>query len=552
MNARIMREKLIFTPAGDERHGQGEFHLDGCLRDDTGGIAMRNRELQAAWHFHNGTKHPDGYLLDYRHTYDPTNRPLLFKIYPDLEPLGLPLDLAESELPALEAIATYVEPGTEEQIPDLRAMARILHFSAGITKRIRYPYPWGEMLFRAASCTGALYHIELYLVCKDIPGLKAGVYHYEPDQSVLEQLRQGDFRAFVIEASGDEPSVAQAPAILIYTSVPWRNACKYQARAYRHAFWDSGTILSHSLAMSAVHALPCKVVLGFVDDVVVQLLDLDANRELPLALVPLGTSLEGAPEVIDEVSPLSLEVMPTAEGEIDFPAIHEMHIASSLFGSDEVRAWREAAGSVEEVEPSADLNPLKPISKNELPRDSLEKVILRRGSSRRFAREPISFGQLSTIIDRSTGDLQADFLRAGEGSLNQIYLIVNSVEGLESGAYAYHRETRGMELIQAGHFRQEAGQLALDQALGADASVDVYFMTSLREVLKRFGNRGYRAGQLEAAIMAGRMYLASYALGLGATGLTFFDDGVTDFFSPHAKDKSVMFLMALGVPGRRR
>jgi SagB-type dehydrogenase family enzyme len=129
---------------------------------------------------------------------------------------------------------------------------------------------------------------------------------------------------------------------------------------------------------------------------------------------------------------------------------------------------------------------------------------------------------------------------------------VNSVNGLESGAYAYHRETKGLELIRAGRFRPEAGQLALNQDLGADASVNVYFMTSLRDVLERFGNRGYRAAQLEAAIMAGRMYLAAYALGLGATGLTFFDDDVTNFFSPHAKDKSVMFLIALGVPGRRR
>ena len=48
------------------------------------------------------------------------------------------------------------------------------------------------------------------------------------------------------------------------------------------------------------------------------------------------------------------------------------------------------------------------------------------------------------------------------------------------------------------------------------------------------------------------MYLASYALGLGAAGLTFFDDDVTNFFSPHAKGKSVMFLLALGRAAGRR
>ncbi|MEK7806342.1 MAG: hypothetical protein AAB528_01285, partial [Chloroflexota bacterium] len=64
--------------------------------------------------------------------------------------------------------------------------------------------------------------------------------------------------------------------------------------------------------------------------------------------------------------------------------------------------------------------------------------------------------------------------------------------------------------------------------------------------------RGYRMSQLEAAIMGGRLYLGAYAQGLGATGLTFFDDEVTEFFSPHAQGKSVMFLVALGKPAPRR
>ncbi len=44
------------------------------------------------------------------------------------------------------------------------------------------------------------------------------------------------------------------------------------------------------------------------------------------------------------------------------------------------------------------------------------------------------------------------------------------------------------------------------------------------------------------------MYLCVYAQGLGATGLTFFDDDVTEFFSPHAKNKSCLFVVALRVP----
>ena len=46
------------------------------------------------------------------------------------------------------------------------------------------------------------------------------------------------------------------------------------------------------------------------------------------------------------------------------------------------------------------------------------------------------------------------------------------------------------------------------------------------------------------------MYLAAYAQRFGATGLTFFDDEVIEFFSPHAAGKSVMFLVALAHSSR--
>ena len=49
-----------------------------------------------------------------------------------------------------------------------------------------------------------------------------------------------------------------------------------------------------------------------------------------------------------------------------------------------------------------------------------------------------------------------------------------------------------------------------------------------------------------------KIYLAAYAQGLGASGLTFYDDQVSGFFSPHAAGKSVMFLVALGKRARRR
>jgi hypothetical protein len=92
----------------------------------------------------------------------------------------------------------------------------------------------------------------------------------------------------------------------------------------------------------------------------------------------------------------------------------------------------------------------------------------------------------------------------------------------------------------------------LDQDLPADSSVAIFFLADLKAILERFGNRGYRAAQIEAGILGGKIYLGAYAQRLGATGLTFYDNEVTEFFSPHAAGKSAIFLTAVGVPAKRR
>jgi len=131
-------------------------------------------------------------------------------------------------------------------------------------------------------------------------------------------------------------------------------------------------------------------------------------------------------------------------------------------------------------------------------------------------------------------------------------LIVHSVQALKQGAYFFRREGNTLELLKEGEFRADAHHLGLEQELPADACVDIFFLADLNRILERYGNRGYRAVQLEAGAIGGRMYLAAYAQRLGATGLTFFDDDVIDFLSPHAKGKSAIFLLAIGRPLQRK
>ena len=339
---------------------------------------------------------------------------------------------------------------------------------------------------------------------------------------------------------------------MVTSSVYWRNAWKYQSRAYRHSWWDSGTMLANLLAMGRAHDIPLEIVASFMDQPVNDLLGLDTNREAALHLVAVGGGATVAAPEVPTMPALALEVAAYSAREVVYPEIAEAHSSAYLVTPEEVPLLRGNPPTLNGGEVDNKLVPLQPLSEEEEPDELLEPVIVRRGSSRRFRREPVTFSQLSTILQAGSEDIPADFLGIPGAGLTQGYLVVNSVNGLESGSYALNPQTRTLEQLKTGDFRQEAGYLGLQQELPADASVNVYFMTDLAAVLERYGNRGYRMAQTEAAIRAGKMYLAAYALRLGASGLTFFDDDVTDFFAPHASGKSVMFLIALGRPRPRR
>src|SRR5216684_8622436 len=274
-----------------------------------------NRNLEAAWAYHDATKHSHAGIRANSHFLDWDNRPLPFKIYPTLEPLRLPVEVPQTEVAALSAIAEGI-PAQTTAAPDLEAVAQLLYLSAGITRKRNYP--GGVIYFRAAACTGALYEVELYLVCADLASLEAGVYHFAPAEFGLRKLRAGDYRRVLLEATGAEPAIAHAPLTIICTCTYWRNAWKYQARTYRHFGWDNGTLLANLLAVATSVGLPARVVCGFVDTGVNRLLDLDPQREVAFSLVALGYTASLPRQVPAEVSPLHLETVPLSQREVDY------------------------------------------------------------------------------------------------------------------------------------------------------------------------------------------------------------------------------------------
>lgn len=554
---------------------------------------VMNKEIGYALEYHEATKHSEASLITSRHHLDFDNKPIPFKVYLELPSIDLPINFPTPEVNAISCIS-----GTIRQTPpdyttqltatlsknnvtntskvDMGNLAEILFFSAGITREMKYPY--GNYYMRAASATGALYPIELYVVCGDVsPNLVAGVYHFSPADFSLTQIRKGSYKRYLADTSNNQ-DIARAPITIIFTSFAWRNAWKYQARSYRHWFWDSGVIAANLLATTGAMGLRARIILGFLDDSVNQLLCLEDQKEAAIAMAAIGAGLSNdtitptqKQEQMHEILHVPVpKIRPLSKrGEIKYPEIWQLNHASKLASKQEIEEWISNAHnhrqqSLSKTLPYSQekarnnenliipLNELQESINNSL---TLRETILRRGSSRRFARTNISLSTLKTILYTSTRGVPMDIFEDGN-SLTDIYFIANGVDGLAPGGYFYNQDASAAgapntfleKIRESASSRNISGYLCLGQSLFSDASVVFFLMTDLQSALRSLGNRGYRASQFEAGIIAGNIYLAAYALRIGASGSTFFDDAVTEFFSPHAGNKSAMIAIGVGVP----
>ena len=558
---------------------------------------MNNNENQHALDYHEATKHSEVSIMSSRHYLDYDNRPLPFKAYLEQPQHTLTNKFPTPNLNSINSIADVNRPANSNTIQDKKSISamdisEILFFAAGITRVMRYSY--GTYFMRAASATGALYPIELYVVCGDItPDLTAGVYHFGPADFSLTQLRSGDYRhalAATALAEREYDTILTSPLSIIFSSFAWRNAWKYQARSYRHWFWDCGVILANLLATTASMKLPTKLIIGYVDDVVDRLLRLETRKEASIVIAPIGIGYCPKSDsmvhsnIQKEIAELPIpKIVPLSQGgEIDYPDIWYLHQNSKLSNKEDVEAWigiqENSAVDHQQIQTNHNRSST---SKQQLERQNqnldtenntelilnrkdmsdvtnspptmtIGEAILRRGSTRRFDKyASISLSTLYSILDSSTRGVPIDVYSNVEADSSAIdtYFIANSVAGLESGAYFFNRRLKAFDLLKKITSRQISGYLCLGQSLFSDASAVIFLMADLHKVLDELGNRGYRVAQLEAGIIAGKIYLSSYAHSIGASGTTFFDDAVTEFFAPHAANKSTMIAVGVGVPG---
>jgi nitroreductase len=484
---------------------------------------MRVNDPDAALEYHLLTRHgsrvehPE--RLVHFHPLDPDNRPAPFKRYPDRQPEPLPRELGNSGAPAVDVLS-----GTWTANPtmlDATVLARLLFYSAGVTRTSTTP-DGSRTYFRAAMSAGNLHPVEVYVVSGGIPGVAAGVHHYSPLTQGLTSLRELP------------PGGASA---LVLTGIPWRTAWKYGERGFRHLYWDAGTMLANLLAMAAAHGLDARVHLGFPDDDVARLIGVDGVTEVPLALVTLTSD---APPVVPADLPLlNPRVGPLSPRPIEFPEVTAAQTAGTLPDADAVATWRAAGAS---LRPRPTIGRVKALTAAD---DAIEEVILRRGSTRAMQRAAGPLALLTWGMGVANRPVPSDFV-AGDATLLDHFINLHAIEDAEPGAYRLRGDR--FETGNAGDLRLTSRRLCLDQPLGGDSAYTAFHACDLDEVLGSLGARGYRAALLESGIASGRLSLAAFALGYGATGLTFFDEAVRQFFGTNS---SCMLVTSVGVPAYR-
>lgn len=161
---------------------------------------------------------------------------------------------------------------------ELDELGQLLWAVQGVTDRAGY---------RTAPSAGALYPLEVYVLAGNVQGLPTGLYQYMPRGHALLGLAEDDTRPALGRAAFDQPSIAEAPAIVALCAVYERVTGKYGERGYRYVHMEAG----HAAQNVYLQALPLHlgtVVLGaFDDDRVREVLRLSV-REQPLYFMPVG------------------------------------------------------------------------------------------------------------------------------------------------------------------------------------------------------------------------------------------------------------------------
>lgn len=140
--------------------------------------------------------------------------------------------------------------------------------------------------FRTVPSAGALYPLDVHVLAGNVTNLAPGHYHYLPYGHDLAGRGTDDKRLALSRAALDQPSVAEAAAVLILCAVYERTTVKYGQRGIRYVHMEAGHAAQNVYLQAVSLELGTVVIGAFDDEQVKEVLAMkDAH---PLYLMPIG------------------------------------------------------------------------------------------------------------------------------------------------------------------------------------------------------------------------------------------------------------------------
>ena len=169
--------------------------------------------------------------------------------------------LRRGELPAMQPF-------------DIRSVAVLFELSLGLSAW--KSFGGNRWALRCNPSSGNLHPTEGYLLCPNLPGLSAGVYHYVSRDHTLER-----------RAALDHPRWSDAfengGVVLGLSSIYWREAWKYGMRAWRYCQHDCGHAIAALCYAAAALGWQTRLLASAGDELVSALLGLDREADFGLA-----------------------------------------------------------------------------------------------------------------------------------------------------------------------------------------------------------------------------------------------------------------------------
>jgi SagB-type dehydrogenase family enzyme len=194
---------------------------------------------------------------------------------------------------------------------------------------------------------------------------------------------------------------------------------------------------------------------------------------------------------------------------------------------------------------------------------SLEEVIARRRSIRRYRREPLDLSQLSQILWSAQGITGSRGFRAapsaGATYPLEIFVVVGGQavivsesrrppQELQAGIYHYEPDSHSLILHKATDLRPDLARATLKQEFIMDAPVAIIICALYHRTSYRYGRRGETYVHIEVGHVGQNIHLQAVALGLATVEVgAFRDEEVREVLGLEEQIKP-LYVMPVGKP----